>query len=203
MENVDEEFTKVLGTPTPGHDLFNRDTLGNDTFGNNTFGNYLLHGIEEVHLPDAVEWWPQTVGWGVLGLFLLLALAYYLVLQAKLWWRNRYRREAIARLTAIEGSATNWQAIVRELPFLLKTTALQAFPRRAVAQLSGQAWLDFLDAQYTGPAFSDTLGAALLQVAYQPEGQWDFFEEEATTLISMSRGWIVGHRPWDKEVSGD
>ena len=166
-----------------------------------TFGNYLLHGIEEVHLPDAMGWWPQTIGWGLLGSFLLLALAYWFFLQAKLWWRNRYRREAFARLITIQTRATNWQSIVRELPFLLKATALHAFPRTDVAQLSGQAWLNFLDAQYPGPAFSNTLGTQLLQVAYQPENQWALLEDEAQTLINMSRQWILEHQPWDKEVS--
>lgn len=160
-----------------------------------TFGNYLLHGIEEVHLPESVSWWPQTIGWQIMGLLLLITVGYRLYLLAKKWWRNRYRRTALNRLAALEQRADVWQQVVRQLPFLLKATALQAYPRSAVAQLSGTRWLEFLDAQFEGAAFSDGPGRGLLQIAYQLENQWNLNEQDADLLISLSRRWIREHRP--------
>ena len=29
------------------------------------FGNYALPGLEEIALPPAIAWWPQTPAWGV------------------------------------------------------------------------------------------------------------------------------------------
>ncbi len=166
-----------------------------------TFGNYILHGIEEVHLPETVSWWPQTIGWKVLGLLLLIAVAYWLSVQAKKWWRNRYRRDALSRLASLEQRANGWQQVVRQLPFLLKATALQAYPRCDVAQLSGSLWLQFLDAQYEGPAFHEGSGQILLLVAYQPESQWHIKKHDAQSLIEMSRLWIREHRPAAVEIS--
>lgn len=167
-----------------------------------TFGNYILHGIEEVHLPETVSWWPQTIGWKVLGLLLLIAVAYWLSVQAKKWWRNRYRRDALSRLASLEQRADEWQQVVRQLPFLLKATALQAYPRSDVAQLSGTQWLEFLDSQFEGPAFRDGPGQGLLEIAYQPESQWRLSQLDAESLISLSRRWIREHRPATREITG-
>jgi len=160
----------------------------------NTFGNYILHGIEEVHLPEPISWWPQTIGWKLLVLLLLLLLSYRVVIQTKLWWHNRYRRVALKRLSELESSASGWQYVVRQLPFLLKTTALLAYPRVDVAQLSGKPWLRFLDSQYTGPAFSDGVGQELLAVSYKPNSLWMLSESEAQVLITMTRAWIREHK---------
>ena len=160
-----------------------------------TFGNYLLHGIEEVHLPSAVSWLPQTIGWKVLGLLLTIAVGYRIYLQAKKWWRNRYRRAALDRLSALEQGAEEWRQVVRQLPFLLKATALQAYPRSDVAKLSGGLWLEFLDAQIDGSDFRDGAGRGLLLVAYAPESQWQFSEQDVQSLIAISRRWISEHRP--------
>jgi len=166
-----------------------------------SFGNYLLHGIEEVHLPEPVSWWPQTPGWNLLGLLLLLALSYRIYLGGKVWWRNRYRRQALRQLALLGRRTNEWQQVVCQLPFLLKATALQAFPRSDVARLSGSHWLAFLDAHYPGPAFSGGLGQQLLIIAYQPEARWQLSERDARQLIDMSRRWISEHCPSPKEVS--
>ena len=40
----------------------------------NSFGNYMLHGIDEISLPPAVSWWPQTLGWKLLLLAAAVSL---------------------------------------------------------------------------------------------------------------------------------
>lgn len=162
-----------------------------------TFGNYMLHGIEEVHLPASISWWPQTFAWKILGLLAIAGLSYWFFVKAAYWWRNRYRRQAIADLAALQKSGDSWQAAVAQLPILLKATALQAYPRDQVAQLSGQAWLAFLDAHYDGPRFCEATGSRLLQVAYQPSDQWQLSEIDSQTLLRMAQRWIKDHKPAD------
>ena len=159
-----------------------------------SFGNYILHGFEEVHLPQAISWWPQTLAWQLLGLLGLLLLSYWIYRQAKKRWRNRYRRQALKQLSVLEHSAGQWQQVVCQLPFLLKATALQAYPRSDVAQLSGQPWLRFLDSQYGGRSFSGEVGQQLLVVAYQPQDLWCLTQAQAQQLLSMARCWIGEHR---------
>ncbi len=165
-----------------------------DLFGD-TFGNYMLHGIDEIHVPEPVPWWPQTIGWKVLALALVLWLLYRLYLLASRWWKNRYRRAALARLDALQSRANGqYQQVLAGLPELLKATALQAYPRTEVASLSGREWLAFLDAHYDGPAFSDEPGRQLLAVAYQDQSTWQLSAEDASRLIAMVRRWLRQHR---------
>ena len=168
MEGVDKEFTR-------------------------TFGNYNLHGIEEVQLPDAISWMPQTLGWKVLFVFLLLGLCFFLFRKVKLWWRNRYRREALrqlAQLALTESPST----VVSRLPFLLKATALQRYPRADIASLSGERWLEFLSKHYLGPTFNDALGQQLITITYQHPEQCTLSDEEAAELVNRARQWIKTHR---------
>jgi len=160
-----------------------------------TFGNYLLHGIDEITLPDVIAWWPSAPGWQVLGLIALAYLVLWVVRLARRWWRNRYRREALHRLTQLQQQPGSSRLdVVALLPHYLKVTALQAYPRADVASLSGESWLAFLDAHYCGPSFTEGTGCKLLAVSYLPREHWQLDDNESARLIHMARQWITRHR---------
>ena len=159
-----------------------------------TFGNYLIHGIDEIMLPEAITWWPSAPGWKVLGLTLLAWLLLRMVRLARRWWRNRYRREALSQLKKIQQQAGSKALdVVASLPYYIKATALQAYPRAEVASLSGESWLAFLDAHYSGPSFAEGTGRKLLAVSYLPREQWQLDESESSRLIQMAQQWIARH----------
>ena len=159
-----------------------------------TFGNYLIHGIDEIVLPDVIAWWPTAPGWQVLGALLIVGLGIVLYRATIKWWQNRYRREVLRRLSVLQHhSDSRLQDVVAMLPFYMKTTALHAFPRKDVASLSGDKWLAFLDAHYPGPSFVSGPGHKLLSIAYLPREQWVLNDSECEKLISMSRLWIARH----------
>ena len=165
-----------------------------DLFGD-TFGNYMLHGIEEIQLPEPISWWPQTLGWKLLALAAALWACYELYRAALRWWHNRYRREALRQLSSVQREAGNQlQEVVAVLPYYMKVTALQAYPRQDVASLTGNDWLTFLDSHYSGPSFSGGIGVKLLAVTYLPPEKWQLDEKESHALIGMSRQWIARHR---------
>ena len=158
------------------------------------FGNYVLKGIEEIHFPEPVAWWPQTPGWYVIGLILLLWMGCLAVKSIRRWRRNRYRRSALAHLATLEEQINvNPLDAVSPLPELLKATALQAYPREAVAQLTGERWLNFLDAQYNGPAFNDDLGRQLILIAYKPAEKLTIDTDTARSLIERAGTWLRHH----------
>lgn len=173
-----------------------------------TFGNYNLHGIEEVQLPDAISWMPQTIGWKILALCLLLGFCFFVYRKVKKWWRNRYRREALKQLAQLELTEDAY-TVVSRLPFLLKATALQRYPREDIASLSGERWLAFLSDHYPGPTFNDALGHQLITIAYQSKPQWALSDQDANRLVDRARAWIKKHQvlPCDQsllhEVRGD
>lgn len=164
-----------------------------------SFGNYLLHGIDEIILPADISWWPSTIGWKTLALLLFIFVSYRLFKFGQSWWKNRYRREAIRQLSELQLS-TQQQAsdnclltVIEKLPFYLKTTALQAYPRDQVAQLSGAAWIDFLNLKTGSEHFDPTISDQLLTISYRPKEQWQLTEEQCLNLINLTTLWIKRH----------
>ena len=168
---------------------------------NDSFGNYMLHGIDEIQLPAPVSWWPQTLGWQLLLLAVLLWLGWYLVGRGRRWWRYRYRRLALAQLADLEKqAAAGSNTALRHLPELLKATALHAYPRVEVAGLHGEAWLEFLDGHYEGPAFASATGRQLLALAYQAPEQLKLETRDRRQLLSMCRRWLGRHYDPQREA---
>ena len=82
-----------------------------------------IEQLKEMALPAPVSYAPQTWGWWVL---LAVLMAAVLLVGARRYWqwrRDRYRREALARLAELQGSDDQISAL-RELPELLKRVAL-------------------------------------------------------------------------------
>jgi hypothetical protein len=159
-----------------------------------TFGNYLIHGINEIILPESISWWPSAPGWQVLGFFIFSYCLFLIGRLLKRWLHNRYRREALRQIASVQAQTDNQaEDVVAVLPFFLKAVALKAYPREDVASLSGNEWLTFLDSHYPGPPFSIGIGEKLVSIAYLPRDQWQLNDQECTRLIDMSQNWIQKH----------
>ena len=81
---------------------------------------------------------------------------------------------------------------LRELPLVLRTTALAAFPRGEVASLTGEAWIAWLN--QNGGHFEPGAASLLDRLPYDPEAATEVSVEVATGLLGASRAWVEGHR---------
>ena len=136
--------------------------------------------LRDIHLPDAVSWWPPAYGWWLLPV--LLALLLWLLSKGRRRWRRRWhaRRlrgaaqrelDAVAERYRASGDA---RAAVAAVSVLLRRFALSIAPREQVAALTGQGWLEWLRERSRRPVFRDREGpAALLELPYQPDPQLD------------------------------
>ena len=153
------------------------------------FGNYALGDFVEVVSPAAISWWPQTTGWWWLGA-LLAGLALHRCWKSlRHWYRNRYRREATARLKQLAGTAAS-ENLAADINRLLKLTALVAYSRDKVARLSGDEWVRFLNRQCPEPPFTPEQGELLALAAYTGRTL------EAATgrqLLAASVAWVQLH----------
>jgi hypothetical protein len=154
------------------------------------FGNYALGDFVEVVAPPAISWLPQTAGWKWIGILLLAAALYSAGNYAARWYRNRYRREAAARIRALPGSADP-SGLVPELNRLLKLTTLAVWPREEVARLSGEEWVNFLNRQCPAPPFDARHARLLATGAYCPDVP-DVATRE--NLLEASLSWVEQHR---------
>ncbi len=151
-----------------------------------------LAGLRDIHLPATVNWWPPAPGWWALAaaLALGLALAVWLVLR---WRRGRVRRAALRELRALEtayAEAGDAGAFAADLSRLLRRYALQRFPRREVAGLTGQDWLRFLDTTGGRGQFAEGPGRALTIAPYRPPQSLD-----VPALAGLGRRWIERATP--------
>lgn len=152
-----------------------------------------LDRLHDLVLPAPTPWWPPAPGWlWLAGLMALVVLAMLLrgIIRRQ---RQRYRREALAKLARLQSLATAGElpAVLPALAELLKRTALTAYHREQVAALCGPAWFGFLD-RNAGTDFSSGLGAAWESAIYRDDAAgWD--EEQWQKLVSEIRHWIKRH----------
>lgn len=154
------------------------------------FGNYALGDFVEVVAPSPINWLPQTAGWKWVGIVLLAAALYKGGKYLARWYRNRYRREAAARIRALPGPGDP-SGLVSELNRLLKLTTLAAWPREEVARLSGEEWVNFLNRQCPAPPFDDQQCRLLATGAYCPAVP-DAAARDG--LLEASLAWVEQHR---------
>lgn len=153
------------------------------------FGNYALVDFVEVVSPAGVSWWPQTAGWIWLGAGLLIYLGIRLWRFLRHWYRNRYRREAIARLQALPTTAAPAN-LVSEINRLLKLAALAAFPREQVARLSGNDWVQFLNGQCPAATLSPQQCQLLAEGPYTGA---ELEPADARQLLTACVDWLRNH----------
>jgi len=101
--------------------------------------------LRDIHLPDAVSWWPPAYGWWLLlvGLPVLLVLCFAVY---KRLTRKTALKSARKHLLLIkqDSQLSAYQKLC-EISTLLRRTAISYFPRAESASLTGEKWLAFLD----------------------------------------------------------
>lgn len=151
--------------------------------------------LQNLPLPPAVSYFPQTWGWlALLVLFLGIAL-FYASRRAWRWRLNRYRRAALAQLQALENAVSSdpTRHALRDLPDLLKRTALSMPGQPDVASLHGTAWQAFLQRCSANPLPAD-LSQQLAELSYAPDARLQALSaKQVNDLLSVCRHWLEQH----------
>jgi len=84
---------------------------------------------------------------------------------------------------------------LKQLPVLLKRTALSAYPRSQVAALSGSDWFQFLNSNLKKPVFTDSMAVTLENIAYSNRDLGAIDRQAASELLSASSLWMKHHLP--------
>ncbi len=157
-----------------------------------------LKHLHDIVSAPHVSWWPLAPGWYLLAATLFLALLWLVSFWRCYRRRNAYRRAALAQLDHLElqlHDLEQRQATLRELPELVKRTALAAWPRAEVAGLSGELWLVWLDNSWQRQRFTEGPGRLLPQLSYAAAEHLSALPEaEVAELVAMIRAWILLHQ---------
>jgi hypothetical protein len=156
-----------------------------------------LQNLNDIVMPASVGWWPLASGWYFLLALSLVALAGFSYRLLQHWLKNRYRREALDELQLLENSiqkSSEKDAGLRQVPVLLKRTALSVYPRSDVASLTGKDWIGFLNSGLKTPVFTESIAGTLEKVAYSTAAQGPADSASITALLTASRHWLKNHQ---------
>ncbi|MFD2167458.1 DUF4381 domain-containing protein [Thalassotalea euphylliae] len=152
-------------------------------------GNPLLEGFDEISRPADISWWPETLGWQILFFFLLLLILHRVYLLFKHYMDNAYRRWADEQLKQLNQSTDD----IQKLPVLLKKTAIYAYARENVADLTGKQWEAWLDKECASTTFSQApLSGLLSHLSYSQSP--DVSAEQFEQLKQQTSIWIKHHK---------
>ena len=141
--------------------------------------------LRDIHMPEAVGWWPLAPGWWVLIALAFAGLLYWLYQQYLKWRWNAARRIALSELSRIRAEyeqGADALALSKALSELLRRSMLAYAPRGEMAGLTGERWLAWLDRGLDDRPFTEGAGRNLESLPYRrPESIND--EEDVSGLI--------------------
>ena len=126
--------------------------------------------LRDLHLPEAIGWWPLAPGWWLLIALAVIGLALLLRQHLRRRERGAARRHALQQLKDLTAQYEQHRDAVRfsaALSELLRRTMLAYAPRQEVAGLTGDAWLAWLDRDLDAPRFQTDAGRKLLEMPYR------------------------------------
>ena len=148
-----------------------------------------LANLRDIHIPGAIDPWPPAIGWWLIAAAALIAISYGIYLVFKWWKSNQYRREGIRALKYLLENYASEKQYLRDYSDLLKRIALSAYARESVANLTGEAWVSFLDRSTGTQEFSMGEGQILIQGNYELNPSVD-----VDKLHRLGLYWIKKHR---------
>ncbi|MBL7003531.1 MAG: DUF4381 domain-containing protein [Gammaproteobacteria bacterium] len=143
--------------------------------------------LRDIHLPDAVSWWPPAIGWWVLlmAIFLLIALLLWLYKRAK---QVTVRQQAQQQYKLIKDEYNNCNDKVwlsQQLAQLLRQVLLTIKPRSEVAKVTGLEWLEALASIHEKGNLSKNEADILFLAPYQVSADYD-----ADKLLQVIETWV-------------
>lgn len=146
--------------------------------------------LRDIHLPEAVSWWPPAPGWWILTALVLGTIAggWFLYRRHIEMKRSAVRlaREQLQQIVSRYESERDPLDLLRQLSVLLRRLSISLFPRTEAASLTGQTWLEFLDRQSRQNHFSTGTGRLLSEAPYRREVS----SSEAEQVLGYCRQWI-------------
>ncbi|VAW50696.1 FIG00657500: hypothetical protein [hydrothermal vent metagenome] len=153
--------------------------------------------LRDIHLPDAISWWPLAPGWWIL-LIATVSIILFIFIARKIYISKQLKRDIHRELDDIKTlfqQTQNKSQLARSLSVLLRRASISYYPdtKNNGAGLTGQQWLSWLDntTQHLQKTkrFQSDVGNVLINAPYLPENtDLDF---DAETLIELSESWLL------------
>lgn len=141
-----------------------------------------LSQLKDVMLPPDPAFWPPAIGWWLLLIGTIAALAGMVYLVRLLYWRM-HRMSLVKEVDALVDLQP--QLAIAQLSVLMRRIALTRYSRSEVAGLCGYEWLEFLDTSGETDQFTRGPGEALASAPYSGR-----VPDQISPLFDVCRNWI-------------
>lgn len=147
-----------------------------------------LDQLRDIHLPEAISWWPLAPGWWILIIGGCLLSAWLIRFFYRRYSARLYRRQALEKLHQLTLAGSSQQQL-RELFELLKQTANSAYPKHQPGSQSIEQFIGFLQSTCDSAVF-DSLKLDINQALYSSSSQNNQDNDE---LFKDAKTWIKQH----------
>ena len=150
--------------------------------------------LRDIHLPEAISWWPIAPGWLIIfaGTILIITAIF---IARKIYLKRQLGRDIHTELDDIKQQykqTENKSQLAKSLSILLRRANISYYPKTDSAGLIGSEWLTYLDSTMTASStekkFQSDIGKVLLSAPYLPDNANLNFD--TTKLIHLCESWL-------------
>ena len=143
--------------------------------------------LRDIHLPDAISWWPPAIGWWILLALVIIAIIFIPKLYRRITYMplNKVANKKFNHIITQYKENNNDSAFVVETSQFLRQTAMSYCGREEVAQLTGTKWVKTLNNMTEQHCFSDEIAQSLINAPYQQN-----IDIDTEQLINAVQNWL-------------
>ncbi len=143
--------------------------------------------LRDIHLPDAISWWPPAIGWWILLALIILAFIFIPKLYRRMAYTplKKVANNTFQNIVDKYNESNNNSNFVNETSQFLRQTAMSYCGREEIAQLTGDQWVQALNNITEQDHFNDNIKQSLLNAPYQKNINID-----VELLIESVQNWL-------------
>ena len=143
--------------------------------------------LRDIHLPEAIGWWPPAIGWWLLAILIPLFMALMFWLYKRITRKTAVKAAKKLLLQIKHDQQRENSQKLKDLSALVRRVAISTTARNECAGLTGQKWLEFLDQSMKSSPFTQGIGQLLANAPYQKSSPT---EQEISQLTRLCEDWV-------------
>jgi len=149
--------------------------------------NQPTDSLRDIHLPDAISWWPPAIGWWILLALIILTFIFLPKLYRRITYTplKKVANSTFQNIVVRYNESNNSLNFVHETSQFLRQIAMSYCGRENIAQLTGEQWVQALNNITEHDHFKDDIKQILLNAPYQKNINLDVEQ-----LIIVVENWL-------------
>lgn len=143
--------------------------------------------LRDIHLPEAIGWWPPALGWWLLAILIPLSIALMVWLYMRITRKTAIKAAKKLLLQIKQDKQNDNNQKLTDLSALIRRVAISTTSRENCAGLTGQQWLEFLDQSMKSSPFTQGIGQLLANAPYQKSAPT---EQDLNQLTRLCEDWL-------------